>query len=118
MTIKTLPLGRTLTLDSSEGVRTWVLRLGREETAIDVYDVRFLELEESEEDENDEEGQGKGEVIVKANGSPINAKVPNKEEGEGVWEVAELRLGTNILEVGEKTGEIWKVVLQRVAVKP
>ncbi|KAF8585120.1 Bromodomain-containing protein [Ramaria rubella] len=120
VTLKTLPLGRTLRLDSSDGVRTWVLVLGKGETSIDIRDVRFLEVEESEEEEEDESGKasGKGEVVVKANGSPINAKVPNKKEGEGVWEVTELKAGTNLLEVGERAGEIWKIVLQRVGMKP
>jgi len=62
-------------------------------------------------------GHGKGNVIVKVNGNNINAKVPNKKEGEGLWEVSELRNGTNVLEVGERGGEIWKVVLQRIASK-
>lgn len=100
-----------------------MLRLGKGETAIDVRDVRFLEVEETEEEEEEEEGgdstgQGKGgEVIVKANGSFISAKVPNKKEGEGVWEITELKTGTSILEVGERAGEIWKIVLQRIGVK-
>lgn len=118
VTLKTLPLGRTLRLDSSEGVRTWVLRLGKGETTIDIRDVRFLETEETEEEDNDEgASQGNGDVIVKANGSFISAKIPNKREGQGVWEITELKPGTNILEVGERAGEIWKIVLQRIGVK-
>ncbi|KAF8514758.1 Bromodomain-containing protein [Gautieria morchelliformis] len=123
VTLKTLPLGRMLRLDSSEGVRTWVLRLGNGETAIDVRDVRFLDVEETEDEEEDDgegdrtNGQDKGEVIVKANGSLVSAKIPNKKEGEGVWEVTELKAGTNILEVGERAGDIWKIVLQRIGVK-
>lgn len=94
-----------------------MLRLGNGETAIDIRDVRFLEVEESEE-EDDDGGQGRGEVVVTANGSVISAKVPNKKEGEGIWEVTELKTGTNVLEVGEKEGEIWKIVLQRIGLKP
>jgi chromatin structure-remodeling complex subunit RSC4 len=129
LTLKTMPLGRTLKLDSSEGVRMWVLRLGKDETTLDIRDVRFLEVEESDEEEDEDEdeddesqsgmanGEGKGDVIVKSNGSYITAKVPNKKEGEGVWEVTELKNGTNVLEVGERGGEIWKVVLQRIGMK-
>ncbi|KAF8527560.1 Bromodomain-containing protein [Hysterangium stoloniferum] len=156
ITLRTLPLGRTLRLDSSEGVRTWVLRLGKGELTVDIRDVRFFEVEESDEEEQDDEeatrndddngeakkgdkvngeakksdevdeeaekgsevnGEAKAEVIVKANGLPVNAKVPNQKEGEGVWEVTELKSGTNILEVGEKAGEIWKIVLQRIGTK-
>jgi hypothetical protein len=94
---------------------------------IDVRDVRFFEAEESDEEEQDDDeqltkndevnGDGKGEVMVKANGLPINAKVPNQKEGEGIWEVTELKSGTNILEVGEMAGEIWKIILQRIGVK-
>lgn len=105
----------------------WVLRLGKGETALDIRDIKFLEVEESDEEEDEEDdeshsgianGQGKGEVIVKANGSYITPKVPNKKEGEGVWEVSGLQTGTNVLEVGERDGEIWKVVLQRIGMKP
>ncbi|KIJ53485.1 hypothetical protein M422DRAFT_58438 [Sphaerobolus stellatus SS14] len=125
VTLKTMPLGRTLRLDSSEGVRTWVLRLSRAETKVDILDVSFEEFESDDEDEEEPEE----EVIVKANGTQINASVPPVKEGEDggengvnihragpVWEVSDLRAGTNILEVGEKAGEIWKIVLQRIAV--
>lgn len=107
----------------------WVLRLGRGETALDVRDVRFLDVEDSDKDEDEDEDEDKddgsglmngrdmGEVIVKANGSYVTATVPNKKEGDGVWEVSELKVGMNVLEVGEKDGEIWKVVLQRIGVK-
>lgn len=122
--LKTLPLGRTLRLDASEGVRTWVLRLSKDENRLAVREIRFLDEEESDEEMDEEESKsaqtvnsGKGEVFVKANGVLVNAQIPNTKEGEGVWEVSELKPGANILEVGEQSGEVWKVVLQRPVVK-
>lgn len=45
----------------------------------------------------------------------LNGKgVGEKPEQEGVWDM-ELQTGSNILEVGEKGGHIWKVYLERVA---
>lgn len=78
--------------------------------------MRFEPLDSDDEDEDEEQSAGhvEDEVIVKANGTLIDAKVPNHREGEGVWEVADLKTGTNVLEVGEKEGEIWKIVLQRI----
>lgn len=104
-----MPLGRTLRLDASEGVRTWVLQLSKAESIIDLLDVRF-EPPESEPEEDEEDAE---EVFVKANGAVVDAKIPNRKEGEGLWEISELKAGTNIVEVGEKDGEIWKIVLQR-----
>lgn len=44
----------------------------------------------------------------------LNGKaVGEKPEQEGVWDI-ELQSGTNVLEVGEKGGHIWKVYLARV----
>ncbi|GJJ13366.1 hypothetical protein Clacol_007618 [Clathrus columnatus] len=120
MILKTMPLGRTIRLDSSEGVRTWVLRLSKGETKLDIREVKFLEDEESDEDEEESvntSNSGKGEVFVKANGILITAKIPNIKEGEGIWEVSELKPGANTLEVGEQSGEVWKIVLQRPLVK-
>lgn len=122
--LKTLPLGRTLRLDASEGVRTWVLRLSKDENKLAVREIRFLDEDESDEEMDEEESKsaqtgnsGKGEVFVKANGVLVNAQIPNTKEGEGVWEVSELKPGANVLEVGEQSGEVWKVVLQRPLVK-
>ncbi|KAH0838060.1 Bromodomain-containing protein [Lanmaoa asiatica] len=45
----------------------------------------------------------------------LNGKaVGEKPEQEGIWDM-ELQIGTNILEVGEKGGHVWKVYLERVA---
>ena len=45
----------------------------------------------------------------------LNSKpVGEKPEQEGVWDM-ELQSGTNVLEVGEKGGHVWKVYLERVA---
>lgn len=45
----------------------------------------------------------------------LNGKaVSEKPEQEGIWDM-ELQSGTNVLEVGEKGGHVWKVYLERVA---
>ncbi|KAF8846080.1 Bromodomain-containing protein [Paxillus ammoniavirescens] len=41
--------------------------------------------------------------------------ISGKPDQEGVWDV-ELQVGTNVLEVGEKGGHIWKVYLERVSI--
>ncbi|KAK7058434.1 hypothetical protein VNI00_002068 [Paramarasmius palmivorus] len=51
----------------------------------------------------------KGEIQVKINGTIVN----EKEEEKGRWTV-ELTSGSNILEVGEKGGTIWKVYAERL----
>lgn len=48
-------------------------------------------------------------IQVVLNGKPVD----EKPEQEGVWDM-ELQSGTNILEVGEKSGYVWKVYLERV----
>jgi len=49
-------------------------------------------------------------IQVVLNGKPVGEKT----EQEGIWDT-ELQSGTNVLEVGEKGGHIWKVYLERVA---
>lgn len=123
MVLRTLPFGRTLRLDASEGVRTWVLRLSKDEIKVNIREVRFLEDES--DDDADDDGSGsahtttsdKRDVFVKVNGTLVDAKIPNTKEGEGVWEVSEFKPGANMLEVGEQSGEIWKIILQRPLVK-
>ncbi|KIK94150.1 hypothetical protein PAXRUDRAFT_470360 [Paxillus rubicundulus Ve08.2h10] len=41
--------------------------------------------------------------------------ISGKPDQEGVWDV-ELQVGTNVLEVGEKGGHIWKVYLERMSI--
>jgi len=41
--------------------------------------------------------------------------ISGKPDQEGVWDV-ELQVGTNVLEVGEKGGHIWKVYLERISI--
>lgn len=48
-------------------------------------------------------------IQVVLNGKPVGGKA----EQEGVWDI-ELQSGTNVLEVGEKGGHVWKVYLERV----
>lgn len=50
-------------------------------------------------------------VKILLNGSVIE----EKENCEGEWD-AELRLGPNVLEVGEEGGMVWKVYMERVAI--
>lgn len=49
-------------------------------------------------------------IHIVLNGKPV----VEKPEQEGVWDM-ELQIGTNVLEVGEKGGHVWKVYLERVA---
>jgi hypothetical protein len=49
-------------------------------------------------------------VKILLNGSVVEGK----EDHEGEWDM-ELRLGPNVLEVGEEGGMIWKVYMERVA---
>ena len=49
-------------------------------------------------------------IQVVLNGKPID----EKPEQDGIWDM-ELQSGTNVLEVGEKGGHVWKVYLERVA---
>lgn len=44
----------------------------------------------------------------------LNGNVVQEKEDNGNWEM-ELRLGSNVLEVGEDGGMIWKVYMERVA---
>ena len=52
---------------------------------------------------------GDPEVIVKLNGV---AKI--RKDGKEEWDV-DLHVGSNVLEVGEKGGCIWRVYLERLA---
>lgn len=49
-------------------------------------------------------------IHIVLNGKPVG----EKPEQEWVWDM-ELQAGTNVLEVGEKGGHVWKVYLERVA---
>jgi len=44
----------------------------------------------------------------------LNGNIVQEKEDNGNWEM-ELRLGSNVLEVGEDGGMIWKVYMERVA---
>lgn len=48
-------------------------------------------------------------IQIVLNGKPVS----EKSDQEGVWDM-DLQTGTNVLEVGEKGGHIWKVYLERV----
>lgn len=48
-------------------------------------------------------------IQIVLNGKPVG----EKPEQEGVWDV-DLQIGSNVLEVGEKDGHVWKVYLERV----
>lgn len=50
-------------------------------------------------------------IQIVLNGKPVGEKA----EQEGVWDV-DLQSGTNVLEVGEKGGHVWKVYLDRVTI--
>lgn len=54
----TKPLGRMLSLDYGAGVKTWAVRLGKDEIGIRVSDVRFSGAEGDGED-SDDENKGK-----------------------------------------------------------
>jgi hypothetical protein len=49
-------------------------------------------------------------VKILLNGSVVEVK----EDREGEWDM-ELRLGQNVLEVGEEGGMVWKVYMERMA---
>lgn len=49
-------------------------------------------------------------ILINLNGTAMNEKF----EG-GVWDI-DLQVGSNILEVGEKSGYVWKVYLERVSI--
>jgi chromatin structure-remodeling complex subunit RSC4 len=50
-------------------------------------------------------------VKILLNGSVVDGR----EDCEGEWDV-ELRLGPNVLEVGEDGGMIWKVYMERISI--
>ncbi|KAG1754925.1 Bromodomain-containing protein [Suillus paluster] len=49
-------------------------------------------------------------ILINLNGTAMNEKLE-----EGVWNM-DLQVGENVLEVGEKSGHIWKVYLERVSI--
>ncbi|KAG1904739.1 Bromodomain-containing protein [Suillus fuscotomentosus] len=49
-------------------------------------------------------------ILINLNGIPMNEKLE-----DGVWNM-DLQVGSNVLEVGEKNGYVWKVYLDRVSI--
>ncbi|KAG2156595.1 RSC complex protein [Suillus bovinus] len=49
-------------------------------------------------------------ILINLNGTPMNESLE-----DGVWNI-DLQAGSNVLEVGEKNGYVWKVYLERVSV--
>ncbi|KAG0707435.1 RSC complex protein [Suillus ampliporus] len=49
-------------------------------------------------------------ILINLNGAAMNEKLE-----EGVWNM-DLQVGENVLEVGEKSGYVWKVYLERVSI--
>jgi hypothetical protein len=49
-------------------------------------------------------------LLLNLNGAAMNEKL-----NEGVWDM-DLQVGSNVLEVGEKSGYVWKVYLERVSI--
>ncbi|KAG1757209.1 Bromodomain-containing protein [Suillus lakei] len=49
-------------------------------------------------------------ILINLNGAAMNEKLE-----EGVWNM-DLQVGSNVLEVGEKSGYVWKVYLERVSI--
>ena len=50
-------------------------------------------------------------IQIVLNGKPVSGK----SEEEGVWDM-ELQTGTNVIEVGEKGGHVWKVYFERATI--
>jgi hypothetical protein len=49
-------------------------------------------------------------ILINLNGTAMNEKLE-----DGVWNM-DLQVGSNVLEVGEKGGYVWKVYLERVSI--
>ncbi|OJA19146.1 hypothetical protein AZE42_02162 [Rhizopogon vesiculosus] len=49
-------------------------------------------------------------ILINLNGAAVNEKLDG-----GIWNM-ELQVGSNVLEVGEKSGYVWKVYLERVSI--
>lgn len=49
-------------------------------------------------------------ILINLNGTAMNEKLDG-----GVWDI-DLQVGLNVLEVGEKSGYVWKVYLERVSI--
>ncbi|KAI0094443.1 Bromodomain-containing protein [Irpex rosettiformis] len=66
--VVTRPAGRRIRLDWKDGVKSWAVRLGREETSVRIEDVRLVvpgEEEESDDEGKENQGQdGKGKDNV------------------------------------------------------
>jgi len=147
--ILTKPRGRPFWLDHRDGVKSWAIRLGREEGSLLVADVKFLgedDRDSSDEEARDEEieeptlkkrGRGRStknfkakvkSTIVKDHTSKkvstpthedvqivLNGTSVTMKRGESGWEM-ELQIGSNVLEVGEKGGHVWKVYLEKPSI--
>jgi hypothetical protein len=57
MSLTTKPEERRVELDHREGVRTWALRLGKNETSVLVTGIRFLTDEEDDEEDEHRESE-------------------------------------------------------------
>lgn len=147
--ILTKPRGRPFWLDHCDGVKSWAIRLGREEESLLVADVKFLgedDRDSSDEEARDEEieeptlkkrGRGRStknskakvkSTLVKDHTSKkvstpthedvqivLNGTSVATKRGESGWEM-ELQIGSNVLEVGEKGGHVWKVYLEKPSI--
>ncbi|KAG2368854.1 Bromodomain-containing protein [Suillus spraguei] len=52
----------------------------------------------------------KESILINLNGTAMNEKLE-----DGVWNM-DLQVGSNVLEVGEKSGHVWKVYFERVSI--
>lgn len=62
VSLTTRPLHRRLDLDCTEGVKTWAVRLGRDETSVHVSGVKVLRLGQEDEESSDEEHEQDAEL--------------------------------------------------------
>ncbi|KAI0785390.1 Bromodomain-containing protein [Irpex lacteus] len=57
VSVVTQPAGRRLRLDWRDGVKTWAVRLGREETSVRIEGVRLMVPGDDDDEDSDDEGK-------------------------------------------------------------
>ncbi|KAH7105035.1 Bromodomain-containing protein [Auriculariales sp. MPI-PUGE-AT-0066] len=106
--VQTLPdltsnaIGRTWKLNYRDGVAVWAVRLGRADKVVRVSD---MQLRHPDEVANDDDG----EMFLKVNGKQVEV---SESAAEASWE-HELAAGLNVLELGTRGGQTWKMYMDR-----